>query len=284
MFKKFGDRFPAYDTLSIAHVAIFGSKKDYEELSRFGVAVTKDQLPEITPPPHYVLNETKGRPVTLSILAKPYISNQLEAEIKEIKIGIAPTPNVYQIPPDQPDLSSVIKGTLAYYDYYLVELGLNVLTGKEAKIPALRFEVDLRCDGARTDVTAYDIMPKDTIKRVKVIEGKVSLGISKLLGLIPGPIGILLPNLLSIDINPWEFSWSLTKYQIDASGPKNYEIYWLLYDTETVQSFNPTMILKVRKNVKKVTATVRAIYDIKTGLLSTKEPKSDEKIIPILPL
>ena len=157
--------------------------------------------------------------------------------------------------------------------------------GREAKIPGLVFEVDLRSDGKdRTDVTAYDVMPNDKIKRVKVIEGKISLGVSKLLGLMPGLIGKVLPNLLSIDINPWEFSWELPRYQIDTSGPKNYHIYWRLYDTEVVQGFNPTMIVKVRKGVNKLTAMVRALYQIKTGLLSPKEVRSDEKVIPILPL
>ena len=294
--KKFGEKFPTYEPLGINHLAILDSKKHYEEMSRFGVVATRDQLSEITPSQQYTLmavsqrpkaraRKPKIKPATLRVLRVTDASDELEAELKKAIIEVAPMSNVYQISPDQPDLSSFIKGTLAYYDYYVVELGLNIVVGREAKITALLFEVDLRSEDARdrTDVTAFDVMPNDNIKYVTVIKGKISVGVSKLLALVPGPVGKVLPNLLSIDINPWEFSWVFPRYQIDSSGPKNYHIYWRLYDTEVVQGFNPTMILKVRKDVKKVAAGVRELYQMKTGPLSPKEIRSDEKTVSILP-
>ena len=52
-------------------------------------------------------------------------------------IGVAPTANVYQILDDQTDLSDSIKKTFSKYNYFIVELGLNVMLGREFKIPKL---------------------------------------------------------------------------------------------------------------------------------------------------
>ena len=268
MAKAFGGAFSYYEPLGIAHMALRDSKRDFDEIVRFGVNVKRDELTEILPAAHRMVRGTAGRAPNLRILRTTEISDDLEAELKKVIVEVAPTSNVYSFSPDQRDLSKIIKNTLPYYDYYLVELGLNVLVGKDAQYPALAFEVDLRSDAPdRTDVTAFDLMPRDEIKRVKIIQGKISLGVTKLLNLIPGPIGKILPNLLSIDINPWQFTWKYEKCLIDTTGPKSYHIYWRLYETDVAQGFNPTMILKVRKSVSKITAFVRTVYRIKTGRL-----------------
>ncbi len=80
---------------------------------------------------------------------------------------MAPAANVYQIPPDQQDLSDFVKKTLLWYNFYVVELGLNVMVGWEYQVPELLFKVGLRCDRERTDVIAYDIAPKDETKYTK---------------------------------------------------------------------------------------------------------------------
>ena len=270
-------------------MALPDSKRDFEDIVNLGVSVKRDELPEIVPAEHLRLcaaSYKTGEPLTLRVVKAADISNNLEAELRKVTVGVAPAANTYKFSPDQPDLSEMIKNTMPYYDYYLVELGLNVLVGRDAQVPALVFQVDLRSDAPnRTDVTAFDVMPRDEIKTVKVIQGKISVGISKLLNLIPGPIGQLLPNLLSIDINPIEFAWNFDKYLIDTTGPKSYEIAWKIYETNVVQGFNPTMILKVRKSVSEITARVRAIYRIKTGrLITDKEVRLDKKQIRILPL
>jgi hypothetical protein len=283
--KAFGEAFSSYEPLGITRIALPNSKRDFDEIVRLGVEVKRDQLPEIAPAAHRTAWSGTSKPATLCVLRSTEISDDLEEELTKIVVEVAPTSNVYKFQ-DQHDLSKMIKNTLPYYDYYLVELGLNVVVRREAKIPSLAFDVDLQSDGSdRTDVTAYDVMPRDEIKRVKIIQGKVSLGITNLLNLIPGPVGKLLPNLLSIDINPWKFKWTYEKCLIDTTGPKSYHIYWRLYETDVVQGFNPTMILKVRKPVSNITAVVRATYRIKTGrLLREKEVHSDEKPVRVLPI
>jgi len=158
------------------------------------------------------------------------------------------------------------------------------MVGREAKIPNLKFEADLYSDGIdRTDVTTNSVAPTDSIKTVLSIEGKISIGISKLLQLIPGPIGTEIPNLLGIDLNPIPFKWTLQKYEIDTSGPLDYNASWRIYETDNVQSFNPIMILKAKKRISKITAKVRVTYELKTSILSDSQFRSKAIKVPILP-
>ena len=112
------------------------------------------------------------------------------------------------------------------------------------------------------------------------------MGITKLLEFVPAPIGQVIPDLLSIEINPWEFEWGLDRCEIDACGRKNYRIYWKIYNTNVVQSFNPTMIIKVRRRgVSNISAFVRSIYKLKAGWWNIRpEIKSKEVEIKILPM
>lgn len=284
--KKFGRKFEEYEPFGIEHMAILDTGDKYETkfLEQYGL--DKNRLPEIIPTNEpYARRTDSGELHAIRVLKSGEIPAEIEDELNKVVVEIAPTANVYQIPSDQQDLAEFIKKTLSEFDYYIVELGLNVMLGRKFKIPELLFEVDLKCSGERTDVTAYDIAPDDTIKHVKVISGKISLGITKLLKFIPGPIGQMLPDLLSIEINPWEFEWGFDRYMIDAAGKKNYRVYWKVYETNVVQGFNPTMILKTRKGVNSISASARVLYKFKVGWLDiTPEIRSNETKIKIWPI
>lgn len=271
--KKFGEPFKKYEPFEIAHISIPDTTEDYNNLSNLGVEVDKHALNELRPPAHYVL--TRGKPVDRIVLTNLSFSDELKKELKKVKVEPAPVANVYQFSPKQPDLSNFIRRKMLYFNYYLVELGLSVLLGREAIIPILRFEADLYSDGEdRTDVTTTSLAPTDRIKKLKIIDGKISIGVNNLLNLIPGPFGKIIPNLIDIDINPIEFKWELRRYEIDVDGPLDYVVSWKIYETETVQSFNPMMIIKAKKKVSKIYAKVRAIYKLKT--------KPDTPFIPKL--
>lgn len=218
--------------------------------------------------------------------SKSSIKNELN---EKVVVEVAPTANVYQIPPDQKDLSEYIKKTLSEFNYYIVELGLNVVLGREYKVPKLFFEINLKSDSIdKTDVVAYDIAPGDTTKYTELLRGrvKINLGVTKLLKFIPAPIDSLIPDLLTIEINPLEFEWGIDKYMIDACGSKSYNIYWKIYETETVQGFNPIMILRARKNVSKISASVRATYELKKAswFENAEDVISNKMEIKILPM
>ncbi len=197
-------------------------------------------------------------------------------------IRVAPTANVYQISSDQKDLADNIKNTLPYFNYFLVELGLDVLLEKGSSVPELLFEANLRSDRQyKTDVTAYDISPNDTIKHVTIASGKVSLNITKLLEFVFSKVGVPIVSPLSIDINPITFEWGYDKYRIDAAGKKNYNVHWKIYDTPNVQAFNPTVMLKARKDVKTIDAYVKATYKLRTSLFHS-DIRTTTRKVPIL--
>ena len=285
--KKFGEKFQEYRPFSIEHVSIpdTGSRYETKFLELYGL--DKARLPEIMPQnePH-AFKTAGGEPRTLRVLRSLEIPTEMKNELDKVVIEIAPTANVYQISPSQQGLADSIKQTLSEFNYYIVELGLNIMLGRKFKIPEFLFEVDVKCDGKdRTDVTAYDITPDDSIKHIKVISGKISLGITKLLKFMLGPIGQVIPDLLSIELNPWEFEWGFDKYLIDAAGKKNYHLYWKIYETNIVQGFNPTMILKARKDVGNISVGARATYKLKAGWLNiTPETRTNKMEIKIWPM
>lgn len=65
----------------------------------------------------------------------------------------------------------------------------------------------------RSDVTTNSVVPTDSIRTVVAVSGKISIGVSRLLELIP-VVGKVVSDLIAIDINPIEFKWELkTRYR-----------------------------------------------------------------------
>jgi hypothetical protein len=285
--KKFGEPFKKYEPFGIAHLSFPNAAESLQNIQRLGVDIADlNELTELRPSSTHIF--TAGKPVERSL--RVVTNDQLSADskkkvLKEVEVGVAPVARVYAISPDQSDLSDAIKKTMPYFNYYVVELGLNVLVGQEAKIPELKFEADLYSDGKdRTDVTTNSVAPTDSIRTVVAVGGKISIGVSKLLELIP-VVGKVVPDLIAIDINPIPFKWELKKYDIDTSGPLNYKASWRVYNTESIQSFNPMMVLRAKKKISKISANARVTYALKTGSIFTHtEVYSDEKKVSILPL
>jgi len=127
-------------------------------------------------------------------------------------------------------------------------------------------------------------MPDDRIKNIKIVDGKISVGITKLLKFLPAPLGQVMPDVLDINISR-EFKWGFDKYEIDAAGEKDYRIYWKIYDTNVAQGFSPRMIIKAKKGVSEITGTVSCTYKLEKWFgLSWVEIKSEDKEIKIWPL
>lgn len=273
--KNFGERFTEYQPLGIEDIIVPEVKDYYSKDS--GLSANESGSPGRKTRDLIYMGRTMGGGSA---------TDRLKEELGKVVVKVAPTANVYQISSSQRDLATPIKKTLSEFKYYIVELGLNVMLERGIGIPELLFEVDIKCDGKdRTDATAFDIAPDDSFRRIKVISGKIGLGVTKLLKFIPHPIAQKIPDLLKIEINPWEFEWGFDKYMIDASGEKNYKVDWKIYRTNVVQGFNPTMIIKARKNVTKITASTRCIYKLKAGLLNfVPEIKTNKKEIKIWPM
>jgi len=271
--KRFGEPFEKYESFKVAKVSdVERTKAEAKHVLTTGTTNSKSKSAEDLMSRKIDLDLQKDTPDKKSIL-------------QDINIGAAQAANLYAINPKQKGLSQPVKQNLPYFDYYIVELGLNVRVGREAKIPQLLFTVDLYSDSQeRTDVVTNSIAPTDVIKKTKVVEGKVTIGVSKLLEFIP-VVGTIASKLLTIDIGPIEFKAELAKCAIDASGQKlSYNVSWKIYETENVQSFNPVLMLKVRKNVTKIWADVKVSYLLQTGWFKEKEVETKPLTIKILPV
>jgi hypothetical protein len=284
--KEFGKPFEKYEPIAVANLSFPNNPQYFANMREFGAKISDtDELMELKPEANYRLYYEKSMKEGSLVLPIGKLSIGAKEKLDQIMVGVAPAANVYQIPPNQKDLSVLIKNTLAYYDYYLVEFGLNICLKHGVNIPDVNFEVDLYNDleDERSRVTAYSVAPADTIKEVTIISGQVGINISKLLELIPSPLSKPIADALDLKINPIKFSWKLKRYEIDTSGPKNYNVMWRIYNTDNVQSFNPLMIIKVKKGVKKIFAKARIFYALKTGHFKPVSVRSDEKEISIFP-
>jgi len=285
--KKFGEPFKEYEAFGIAHLSFPNAAQSLQNIRRLGVDIADlNELTELKPSSTHLLTTEKPVERSLRIVTKDQLSADSKKKIlKEVKVGVAPVARVYAISSGQSDLSDAIKKTMPYFNYYVVELGLNVLVGQGAKIPELMFEVDLYSNRKdRTDVTTNSVAPTDSLHTAMAVSGKISIGVTKALELIP-VVGNVVKDLISIDINPIAFAWQLRRYDIDASGPLNYKASWRVYNTENVQSFNPMMVLRAKKEIGKIWANARVTYSPKSGSIHTQtEIYSDEKTVSILPL
>ncbi len=86
--KEFGGSFPTYAPFSIKHVSLYDTKASYKELSRLGVKVTREQLPQIMPTQPFVLDERKTGP--LRVLSMSEGTKELEDELTKSVVGVAP--------------------------------------------------------------------------------------------------------------------------------------------------------------------------------------------------
>jgi len=191
---------------------------------------------------------------------------ELKEAMEENKIQIAPAAHRVDLCEKAAEKGIVLMthSTMNEFDFYNVELGLNILLGRGYEIPRLRFMMEIFGDDRKSpDVIAYDAFPHTQVKKIQIIGGKINLGVSSALNLIPFPIGQILSNILKIDLNPWEFNWAYDQIELMFAGRLSYELDWDLRHKNIYQGFNPTLILKKRKRINKVVAKVKVIYSLK---------------------
>lgn len=291
---KFGQPFKEFSQFEIAHISIPDTPDSFKEIKELGADVaSRNELAELMPPSTHSLKTGPPAEIRLVITDdKLPTGSKVSEQLKKVIVGVAPVARVYAISDlstlsddVKKNLSNEVKQDLNFFNYYIVELGLNILVGRVATIPEVMFEVDLYSDGKdRTDVTTNSIMPADTLKTMVSVNGKISIGFDKMLKLVP-VVGTALSNIVTLDFGKIEFKWELKKYEIDTSGPLNYDTYWHVYGTENVQSFNPLMVLKAKKQLTKIFAKARLTYAIKMkGFLTPVEVYTDEKEIKIAPI
>jgi hypothetical protein len=152
----------------------------------------------------------------------------------------------------------------------------------------LRFLAELIGDNIKSPDVVHDTFPDDQVKRIPIIQGKITLGVDNLLKLVGGKVGEIISNLLKMELNPWSFDWGYDRIEIQNSEGLTYDPEWLLKHDNIYKGFNPTMIIKKRKSIKKILAKVQITYTLELPrdhpfqLRRPTQYQSDSKEITIL--
>ena len=174
-------------------------------------------MPDVQLTPAYFLDDNWEQ-----IEQIPPVSNAMSDEEKEAvnwirgtSIKIAPHAETVKVtPPPDPN-----------FDYLKSELGMNIILPK-GSINELRFNVTLTPIAGSADTVATDGFPKGSIHSTSIVGGQVRIGITKGFKLIP-VIGNAVAQLLSVDLNPWDFRiGSLKQIEVAFSGTLGPEIMW----------------------------------------------------------
>ncbi|MCP4364177.1 MAG: hypothetical protein GY800_02635 [Planctomycetes bacterium] len=208
---------------------------------------------------------------------------ELEKLLREVRVEIAEAAHTVQIP--RKSLPDEFKSTLASYSYYKCEFGMNVVLPKKTFLEELRFRVNLTGDGKRAAnrVVALDGWPKSTIKETKLAKGKVNIGISKALQIVP-VVGDVASNILNASFQ-WEYEWVLKEVEVSFSGGLTTAPAWYLHKGNINKAFIATVILKKKKPIKRVIGKTKASWSIrKRGWREPLTIDGDEKNLSILPV
>ncbi len=164
------------------------------------------------------------------------------------------------------------------HDYLLTKLEMNIILPKGI-IEELRFKATLKGDGEVSNkVYAHDGFPKDIIVDKYIVEGKVTLGVTKLLNLVP-VIGDLVPDL---ELKPKEFKLGkLRQVQVDFSGSKTPIPEWYLSAKGIKNELSVALIIAKLRGINRIEAEIQCAWIYNPGILSKTRVGTDEKTILI---
>ena len=202
-------------------------------------------------------------------------SDEILQGIRAIRIEVAPSANTRVISTD------------AESDCLLSEIGMNLVVPR-GSIQELRFKATLLAEGEiGTDLIVLDGYPKGHVEQRSIVDGKVTLGVSKLFTFIPaiGPVtGAALGELLKIELNPWEFKiGNIREAEIIFSGSLTFEPEWYFRESGLNGELQVTMTIKKPVNVKSVAAQVEAAWAYSPGFLRPIKTSTDAKMVRMFP-
>lgn len=136
---RFGENFDKteYQPLAVEHVSIPNINDDLERDFLTANKLDKARLASIQPRFEPYAVKTGKVLLTNTIIRSSDITSgtDLANELQKTVVGVAPTAHVYQIQSDQPGIDTSVKQTLSAFNYYVTELGLNVLLGDQVTSP-----------------------------------------------------------------------------------------------------------------------------------------------------
>jgi hypothetical protein len=196
---------------------------------------------------------------------------QVRNWIRATTITIAPYGTAVKLTPSPDDPG---------FDYLKSELGMNIVLPR-GRIDELRFKVTLTQAGSGQETFATDGFPNSSIRNTPIVNGQISIGISKAFKLIP-IIGDVATELLSVDLGPWNFRiGSLKHVDVAFNGGLTSEPDWYFKDAGIANDeIRVAMLLKKSKATTKITANVQAawLYD-PPSILKKRRVGTDAKAV-----
>lgn len=160
----------------------------------------------------------------------------------------------------------------AEHDCLKSQLGMNVIV-PQGRLDALRLMVELRgSNGSNaTEVYAVDGAPSNKIDVKHLVEGRVTIAITKALelvgvvvgGAVGGPVGGVLgqtaAGLLDVELNPFEFSLgNIRNVEVAFSGGLTSRPEWYFRGPDVSNAVGVVLTIKKARAVRKIDAKVTA--------------------------
>lgn len=176
------------------------------------------------------------------------------ADLRRTTIRIASYADVHRIPSNILDKRKFDDS----FEYYVANIPMNINT-PVGKINEIRLFLTLFGDGKKSeDAHIYSGFPNDLVEHVTVIKGKIKLGLTNLLNIIPHPVPQIIGKIVQIDLDPWEIKWGFDRIKVLFSEAQNNEVDWYISSNNLNQSFSCSIIIKKRKNINEVIANAEA--------------------------
>lgn len=215
-------------------------------------------------------------------MAEEFAQEQLKKLLYEVRVEIAEAACTVPIPGN--NMPDEFKSTLASYEYYRSDFGMNMVLPRGYRLEELRFKIGLMGDGKKgaARVIALDGWPRNIIREVPVGKGRVTLSVSKALKIIP-IIGDVASDILDATFQ-WDYVWVLKKVEVSYSEGLTSTPEWYLCRGNINKGFLATIILRKARAIKKVVGEAVASWSIKPpGWGKPVTIEGDIKKLKILP-
>jgi hypothetical protein len=166
-------------------------------------------------------------------------------------------------------------------EYLKSEVGMNIIL-PHGYIDELRFKISLVQLGGNSETFAQDGFPNSSISSTAFASGQVKLGISKAFKFIP-VVGGAIDELLSVNINPWNFRIGTLKHvNVAFNGGLTTKPEWYFrragIRNDTVRV---AMLLKKAPGTASIVAEIQAGWLYRTGTMGSRRVGSDTKTVVV---
>lgn len=195
--------------------------------------------------------------------------SEIARKISEVKIGIS----------EHVDTIKIQEGDTE--DLYKELFGMQLIVPK-GKIEKLRFKISFELPENSNEskkIYACDGFPKTKIELKSILSGKIKLGLSQGLRLIP-IYGKTISEIIDINIDPWEISiGNVYKSKILYSGNLTSNPEWYFEGDGIEKDFEVSLIIKKSKTIDLFDIYIQAFWEYNPGLLKKMKFGTEKKKI-----